>query len=237
MKKVIFLFVLFFLHSRFATAVCLVADSQWKIGQYEQAMANYEKCAYEKNDAIAQYKLASFYLDGNEYVEQSVRHALFFLRLSAENGYAPAQRMLALLIDDLENLGEVGQQGLDEWRRQMKDFGFSDVPAFAWLLIAADKQENKWFYPTPGNVDEEAVKLADSWTKKIGIAEKGLATQIAVAWKQIRLIKSAKALLPPEEFESFLKIMESKETGIDVRNRKKRAMDRVKQVWEAKKSL
>ena len=237
MKKIGVAFFVMYLYSHFALAVCLVADAQWKAGEYEQAMVNYENCAYKKNDAIAQYTLANFYLDGNDYIKQDIRHALFFLRLSAENGYAPAQRMLALLIDDLENLGEVGEKGLNDWKQQMKRLGFSDIPAFSWLLLAADKQENKWFYPTPGDVDEEAIRLADSWTNKRGSDEKGLATQMAVAWKQIRLIKSAKVLLNPVEFESFLKIMETKETGSDIRNRKKRAMDRVKQVWEVKKNL
>ena len=237
MKKLSYLLILLLVGNT-AFATCRLADAQWKAKLYEKALAAYEQCSYDKNDATAQYTLATFYLDGNEAVKQDIRHALFLFRLSAENGYAPAQRELAKLIDTLEGLGKVGKQGLSDWKDQMEPMGFDcSIPAFSWALLAADKKENKWFYPTEAIYDEQAADLVKTWTAKKGLEQKGLATEKAVEWKQLRLLKSAKSLLSTKEYNEFFKILTSTEKGQTARSRKKEAMDKLKKKWEKKKGL
>ena len=236
MRRSFLYLVAFLLINTVAFGACVVADALWKEKIYEKAIYTYEQCAYDRNDSIAQYKLATFYLDGNEAVEQDIRHALFFFRLASENGYAPAQRELAKLVDVLDSLGDVGKQGLAEWKAQMEPMGFDcSIPAFSWALLAADKKENKWFYPTEALFDEQAADLVKKWTAQKGQAQKGLATEKAVEWKQLRLLKSAEAVLSPSQYNEFLKTLTSNEKGQFVRSRKKEATEELKKLLEQRK--
>lgn len=235
MRKFLYI-LLFVICSRHAFGACVIGDALWQAKQYTKAISTYEQCAYDKNDAVAQYRLAMLYLNGNESVKQDIKQALFFFRLSSENGYAPAQRELAKLLDTLENLGDVGKQGIIAWKNLMEPMGFDcDISAFSWALLAAEKQENKWFYPTESLFDEQAAQLVDTWTKQKGQDKKRQAAEKAIEWKQIRLLKSAKTLLSDTEYKDFFKVLTSTEKGQAARSRKQQATEKLKAMWEAKK--
>ena len=236
MKKGILFTIVLCMFAQKGIASCDIADAQWKAKKYELAMANYEKCAYAQNDAVAQYELAMHYLNENEHLEQDILHALFLLRLSSESGYAPAQRELGKLMDILHSFGEVGTNAMHDMEKQMLLYGLSDdLSPFAWVLLASEKVENKWFYPTPGELDEQAVQLSDAWSMQKGPLARTEALRQAGAWKESRLLKSAKQMLSEEDYGDFEAIMTSKETGQTIRMERRQAMEKLKQIWEKKR--
>ncbi len=220
-----------------AHASCLLGDAQMRAGRTDRAKISYETCALQNNDAQGQYALGLLYRDGIEPVRQNMKMALFYFRLAAENGYAPAQRDLAELMETLTEFGTVGQTALTDYESQMRDMNTDNtdtLSAFAWALLAAEKADNKWFYPSPALSDDAAAKLVKKWTSSKGTAAKDAAIQQATVWKEKRLVKSAVNLLSLEEYAAFMEQMYPQKNDAQTLTQKKKAMADLKTVWETR---
>jgi TPR repeat protein len=161
------------------------------------------------NDSESQLLIGQTYLKGNKNVPQNLKLALKFFRMGAENGYAPAQRELAKLMDSLNDLGDEGKSAISEMNDQWQDETKTNqlpMTALSWMMLAAEKKENKWFYFAPATTDEEAVKLIEQMRSKYSSEEKN-ASLAATQWKQALLMKQAKALLTEHAYKQFENII------------------------------
>ena len=206
MKKVFFF--LFFMNISAVFASCPMADL-YKGKNAMLEWRNYQICAEDMNDSESQFLIGQTYLNGAENIAQNLELALHFFRMSAENGYAPAQRELAKLMDTLNDLGTAGQQAIDEMDKKWSNESEGKkekMSALSWMMLAAEKKENKWFYFAPAIADEEASRLLPQMKAKYAENEKN-ASLAATHWKQAQLMKQAKSLLTERAYKQFENII------------------------------
>ena len=195
-------------------AACLFGDAYLKRGHHKQARQVYENCAKEQNDPSAQYALGQMYQRGTG-AQQNIMLALFYYRFAAENGLASAQRALAQLMMEVERMGAPGQAALKEYEDKIQDLKKAqssdtvlppkkrEMSAYAWMLLAAEKADNKWFYPAGATQDPEAVRLLPTLESRYGKSAREQAVRQASAWKEDKLMQTAKAVLSDTEYASF----------------------------------
>lgn len=204
MKKLLFLLVCFKVSE--ALAFCPIGALYEKAGKEFDAWAQYQACADVNNDAPSQLYIGQIYLKGNANISQSLTMALSYFRKGAENGYAPAQRQLAVLMQEIEALGPDGQKALsdfeDNWRQE-NNSNRKTMSALSWMMLAAEKPENKWFYFSENVLDKEAVKLLSQFKAKMSPKQIEEAQKAATAWKQEQLLRQAKKLLSDEAYNDF----------------------------------
>ena len=161
------------LNAHFAMATCPMASLYEGKNDFME-WQSYEVCALEKNDSESQFFIGQVYLNGNKNIPQNLTKALEYFRMAAENGYAPAQRELAKLMDTLNDIGTDGQEAILEmektWQKKNKT-AHQAMSALSWLMLAAERAENKWFYFAPAMIDEEAVRLLPAMKAKYGNEE------------------------------------------------------------------
>ena len=198
-----------FLFASFVYADCPHGDALWDRQEYQTAERYYMECA-RKNDSDALYKLGLIYKNG--YVEQQkdVIKGLSFLRFSAENGYAPAQRELGEALLELEQ-SESGRQIISEYQEKIqpasKGTGIlarakrTDLSPYAWILLAAEKKENKWYYPCKAVSDEKAIQIIQE--SRMGKDARTKAVTEAGMWKMNKLRSTAKEILHLDEYRTF----------------------------------
>lgn len=202
MKKILFL--LFSINASVVFANCPMADL-YKGKNTMLEWRNLQICAKEMNDSESQLLIGETYLNGNKNIPQNLKLALKFFRMGAENGYAPAQRELAKLMDTLNDLGDAGKNAIsemdDQWQNESKT---NQLPmtALSWMMLAAERAENKWFYFAPALTDEEAIRLLPQMKSKYAKEEKD-ASSAATSWKQAQLMKQAKSLLTERAYRQF----------------------------------
>ena len=196
-----------------ANAACLFGDAYLKRGHHKQARQVYENCAKEQNDPHAQYALGKMYQTGTG-TQQNIMLALFYYRFAAENGLASAQRALAQLMMEVERMGAPGQNALKEYEDKIQDLKAQntdtvlppqkrEMSAYAWMLLAAEKADNIWFYPAGATQDPEAVRLLPTLESRYGKSAREQAIRQASAWKEDKLLQTAKNVLSEKEFASF----------------------------------
>ena len=213
-------FLILFL-SAHCNAACPLGDALLKKAQYDKAFEQYETCLATTDDISAHFGMGMLYLSGQQNVKQDLKKALHHFRLAAENGHAPAQRELAKLMLDLENMGNIGKQALAEHEQKIllskqlpsaQNAVITKTPlsAYAWLLLAADNPDNKWFFASSETNDDEAGKLLSTFEKKFGPAGKQIAVKQATEFKEIKLISAAREFLSDTDYQRFLKNIYSK---------------------------
>ena len=207
MRK-LFLLILF-MHTFSTFADCPMANLYKGKNDFME-WRSYETCATELNDSEAQFLVAQTYLNGNKNVTQNLRSAMKYFRLASENGYAPAQRELAKLMDSLNDLGKDGVEAIaeieEDWQKQ-NEIKRQPMPALSWLMLAAERPENKWFYLVEPSMDKEAASLLPSMKTKYGNEEVKKASLLATQWKQEQLMKQAKSLLTERAYKQFENII------------------------------
>jgi hypothetical protein len=183
----------------------------------KQAIDAYTACAEDQNDPQAQFFLGKAYQNGQNGLKADLNNALFYYQLSAENGYAPAQVRLAKILSSLMTNNETviletyqqilksleAQELTFEQKNQIADKAVRGLPAYAWLLLAADKKENKWFLPAGESSDDQALSLLKIMEKQISPADKKAAIRQASKWKEKKLLQAAKEVLTEREYLSF----------------------------------
>lgn len=187
-------------------ASCPLGDSALKIKNYAQAQEFFESCALVDNDALAQYTLAHMYRDSLLPSAERKFQTLKYLRFSAENGYGPAQYELAQLMLDFLRTPE-GQALLAHHSEQIRQIKIErqqpllQMSPLAWMLLAAERAENKWFYTAPPVYVPEAEKaLQDAHLTPVHLKE--IQTQ-AIQWKQNKLAHVARQVMTEDEWQRF----------------------------------
>lgn len=212
-------------------AKCPLAEAYLKTNRKDKVFEQYEVCAEVLNDAESQLHVGLTYLDGTDFEQQSLRSAFKFFRMGAENGYAPAQRELAKLIDALEDMGQVGKEALVDFEEQWRGKNNSDrepLSALAWMILAAEKAENKWFYNAPAITDAQAVNLLKKFKSKGNVEQ---AEKQAIAFKQEKLMQLAQKLLSDSAYRDFESIIypERQKGKVHARMTKAQAIENLKQ--------
>lgn len=211
MKKYLWI-SLFCLWAGAAGAKCFLGDAYVEKGRMKQAEEAYLMCAQTGDNADANYALGKIYRDGTAGTKDLYR-ALFYFRFAAENGSAAAQRELAKTMFMLRGQGEKGLQTIDRYEEKMAFIkgraGQSEEPmyAYTWLLLAAEKADNKWYYPAGAQQDSEAVRLYHSMKNQLTAAEQQQVMAQASAFKEEKLNWAAKMVLSPAEYAQFRSVL------------------------------
>ena len=199
-----------------AWAACPNAANYEDILSTEQVMGLYDICATYMNDDETQVLLARRYALGTHGVKKDLNQALYYYQLSAENGNAESQAQLAKLYIELDKTPET-RKLLKKYLSTIKVTPRIDSPGqrypeeefqgelihpYTLLLLANERPENKWFYPSkirkaPSYVDEllQSYKVTDEKKQK--------QTRAAVAWKKRKLLERATYLLTKKEYDEF----------------------------------
>ena len=208
-KKLFVLICCFYAGSVFAK--CPLGDAYLKAKQPDRAFEEYKNCAETLNDSESQLYVGKIYLDGTSFAPQNLETAYNYFRMGAENGYAPAQRELAKLIDAIEDMGDFGKKKLAGFERQWQEknkLQREPLSSLAWMTLAAEKAENKWFYNAPAVADDEAVRLLSRYKSK---NDNKKSEEQAIAFKQEKLMACARRLLSDSAYNNFKAIIYPKE--------------------------
>lgn len=186
MYKFLVLLAVFLAAALSASAACGNADEAVKKGNYKQAVNYYRMCA-SKEDAASMYKLAALYAKGLGISYPDKRAAKKYYLKAAELGYAPAQMMIGV---DLV-LGNASSSDRTE--------------GYKWLLLAAEKPDNKWIYPLKDTADsDKAVKYLKQLDSLVSSREKKDAMVAAGVFKQQKVFQMAKLALNQDEYQDFM---------------------------------
>lgn len=212
MKKIFFT-VIFFGWSFLVNAACVEGDLAFEKGNWSFARLAYESCIYANDDAKAFYQLGQIYLTAKG-VPLDRTKALLYFRYGAEKGYAPAQRELAKLMtspllkrgatEEVQRIVSSQKALLPKLPRTNPSL---ELSAFAWGVLAAERAENKWFYPSPALADAEAEKWVQTMEKKEGKAAKEAAVRQASTFKEQRLIWAAREIYDDVAFNQFMQMV------------------------------
>ena len=206
--RLIFLGILLGL-SYSAHAVCpLPHDSSLSL-ENAKVRVVYQGCAEGMNDDYAQARLAAFYDKGAKSTPRELSKALYYYQLSADNGNAVSQARLAELYVELDKNAQ-GRKVLHDYldsvvsmsdetkKANTDDIWVSLTHPYVLLLLANEKPEGKWYYPTEQKVaPEKARNLLGQY--KVDAARKRSYVQQASAWKQKKLLEIAKQVLSGAE--------------------------------------
>lgn len=189
--------------------MCDTADEIATSQGLAKAVLHYESCALGTNNDAAEMVLAEAYETGAQGISKNVQKALLFYHLSAENGNAKAQRALAKLLLKLDE-NPKGREQVQSYLSKMHA-AYKNAPSdefkgellhpYTLLLLAAEKPAAKWYYPSDVTVDNEAA--ADLKAYKISDAKKTQAVKDASAWKQKKMLQTAKELYQAQEYQAF----------------------------------
>ena len=186
MYKFLILLVLFLAVSLPAGAACDNADEAVKKGNYKQAVNYYRMCA-SREDAVSMYKLASLYAKGLGISSPDKKAARAYYLKAANLGYAPAQVMIGADLV-LENATSADK-----------------AEGYKWLLLAAERPDNKWIYPIKDNADsDKAVQYLKQLNSLVSSREKKNAMAAAGLFKQQKIFHMAKLVLNKDEYQEFM---------------------------------
>ena len=194
------------------SAKCFLGDAYVEKGRMKQAEEAYLMCAQSGDNVDANYALGKIYRDGTAGTKDLYR-ALFYFRFAAENGSAAAQRELAKTMFMLRQQGKEGLALIDRYEEKMAfikgRLGQSEEPiyAYTWLLLAAEKAENKWYYPAGAQQDSEAVRLYNSMKDQLTAAERQQVMAQASAFKEEKLNQTAQMILSADEYATFRSVL------------------------------
>jgi len=189
-------------------ARCLLADKYHKQGKTAQEYYALNICAVRYNDDEAQMKMAESYMKGENGLEKDEKQALYMYQLAAENGNAEAQVRLAELLQSFDTSSDR--------RKELKDYqtklekvseeagGFSGEiqHPYTLLLLASERLENKWYYPSLNrSAPARASALLSSY--KISPEKRQAALKDASKWKTRKLLEAAKEVLSADEYPDF----------------------------------
>ena len=156
MRYLLGLLILLGVHS--AYAFCPYSESLLSSVKRVTAIDLYKNCAETFNDDASQVKLAKLYENGEPGVAKDVKKMFYYYQLSADNGNAESQTHLAQLYQEYDKTPE-SRRVLKQYTESIGslsalDSAYSDTfkgeltHPYVLLSLAAEKPENKWYYPT-----------------------------------------------------------------------------------------
>lgn len=189
-------------------ARCLLADKYRAEGREQLALVALDTCAVQYNDDESQIKLADSYLSGKNGLKKDEKAALYMYQLSAENGNAEAQVKLAELLQTFDTSSERRkelkkyQEKLQKVNADPNTFSGEIQHPYTLLLLAVERPENKWYYPS---VTRAAPARAAGLLSKYKITpeKRQNAMKEASKWKTRKLLEAAREVLSPAEYPEF----------------------------------
>ena len=193
---------------------CPMADKYMQEGEKEEVVVALNVCALQYNDDDSQMKLAEMYAKGTPEVDKDEMMAVYMYQLAAESGNAEAQVKLAEVLQDFDSSSERRSQ-LRGYMGKLETMGISTTSfkgeiqhPYALLLLASERPENKWYYPSShrGAPARTSVLLKNY---KITPEKRQMALQEASRWKTRKLLEAAKEVLSSEEYSDFEKKLQN----------------------------
>lgn len=203
----IFLSIIFF--SITAGAACPEGTQISKEKGLKAALTAYQHCAISENDDEAQVVLARLYQKGGTEISPNLMKTLLYYHLAADNGNAAAQTELAKLLLRLDK-SDAARIQLISYLKQIQIAFQNDRNAtfkgeilhpYVLLTLAAEKQDQKWYYPTRTKVYPESTLLLRSY--ELSDERKKELLRQGSTWKQRKILESAKEVLPMQEYQIF----------------------------------
>lgn len=204
-----------------AQAACPAGDTLARSGGLAAAIPTYIQCAlYQKDDATQLY-LGQIYEKGRESIAANPQRALLFYQMSADNGNASAQVNLAQLLTTLDETPQ-GRETVIAYHTKLRGMlGLRRVQShsggllhpYALLMLAAEKPENKWFYPSKTLSDTRAAAALKAY--QIDPAMKKDLIHQASQWKQYKMRAVARDVYPVAEYNKFYETLYPKSGIVD----------------------
>lgn len=200
-----------------ALSRCLMADRYLEEGSTIGEMMALNVCATRYNDDESQMKLADIYLNGLKGEDKDEMAALYMYQLAAESGNAEAQIRLSQLLQTFdtspERRAELKSYMKKLEKRNTNSDGFSGeiMHPYTLLLLASERADNKWYYPSSNRVaSTQAATLLSQY--KITPEKRQAAMQEASRWKTRKLLETAQEVLNTEEYNEFEKKVKNNST-------------------------
>ncbi len=192
-----------------ASAQCQQATAAMKRSGMASAEKLFESCALSENDEVSQITLARYYQNKVERTTQDKLKSLFYYHLAAENGNADAQVALARLLmkmDETEEDRSVLLAYIEQMSNMMEHKGahFKGelMHPYALLMLAAEGEEQKWYYSTTQKKNTQARELLKQY--QITPEKKTIALRQAAKWKQQKMKETAEEVLSYIEYRQFM---------------------------------
>jgi len=174
----------------------------------EAARVYYDTCATYENDDETQLMLARSYQKGLNGYKTNSGKALLFYHLAADNGNAVAQVELAQLLLQLDETHN-GRETVLAHNRKMEAVFKSNTVLFdgtllhpyALLMLAAEKENQKWYYATTQKSAPAAAALLKNY--RIDGDKKRSVIQQASRWKQRKMLEAAQDVMPESAYQRF----------------------------------
>lgn len=208
------LLLLFLLGSSVSvSARCLMGEWAEKTQGLAVALSAYEDCALNYNDDASHFLLAQTYQKGEKSISPSLHKTLLFYHLSAENGNAKAQYQLARLLLELDETVQ-GRREIQQYLNKIQtalrhddngSFKGALLHPYTLLLLAAEKADQKWYYPSSERYEPEAGYFLARY--QISDEKKRQALKDASSWKNAKMIEIAKSLMTADEYKRFYDVL------------------------------
>lgn len=204
----VILILLFWGTATYAVARCPLADKYQQENRQEMEMMALSFCAISHNDDASQMKLAEAYMKGMDGLEPDEKQALYMYQLAAESGNAEAQVKLAELLQSFDTSSERRKE-LKEYQGKLQKnedgksaFAGEIQHPYTLLLLASERPENKWYYPSL-NRSAPARTSVLLQNYKITPEKRQAAMKDASRWKTRKLLEMAREILTDVEYVDF----------------------------------
>ena len=195
----------------------MLADKYQQEGNEEERIMALGVCALQYNDDESQMEMAQLHERGTDVVEKDEKMALYLYQLAAESGNAEAQVKLAEMLQDFDSSPERRSQ-LKEYVGKLETTGVQTTSfsgeiqhPYTLLLLASERVENKWYYPsTHRGAPARASALLRNY--KITPEKRQAALKEASRWKTRKLLEAAKEVLSSDEYPDFEKRLQNNST-------------------------
>ena len=230
-KIIAFFFIMtVFLDAFSALAACPLAEKYRRVGKEDSEAGLLYFCAVNFNDDDSQMKMADAYLNGKLGVQKDEMSAVYMYQLAAENGNAEAQVKLAELFQSFDTSPE-RRKKLKEYQKKLEkvsdnpdDFGGEIQHPYTLLLLASERPENKWYYPSLTRTPpERTMSLLTGYS--ITPEKRQAALKDASRWKTRKMLAMAKEVLSEKEYPDFEKRLKNKLTRTQAMNELKERMN------------
>lgn len=198
-------------------ARCPLADKYHQENNVQMEVTALNICAVSYNDDNSQMKMAEYYLEGKNDLDKDEKMALYMYQLAAENGNAEAQVKLAEMLQTFDTSSERRselkeyQQKLEKTKDDPTTFGGEIQHPYTLLLLASERPENKWYYPSLNrSAPAKASILLGNY--KITPEKRQAALKDASRWKTRKLLETAKEVLSATEYPEFEKRLKNNAT-------------------------
>ena len=213
--KIVFLLLISFTVNSWGR--CPMADRYHNEGRKEDEVIALSVCALQYNDDTSQMKLAEMYATGTPEVEKDEMMVVYMYQLAAEAGNAEAQVKLAEMLQDFDSstdrrsLLKKYMKSMEKISGESSSFSGEIQHPYTLLLLASERVENKWYYPSAhrGAPARASILLKNY---KITPEKQQIALKEASRWKTRKLLEAAKEILSFEEYPDFEKRLQNATT-------------------------